>query len=158
VAAVAKGVLLDDLAAEMRAAEARRERLVQEIATAEGADAPAALTVLPATIRRLVSDLPAMLAAGQTEHVKSALMRLVGKIEVHGEDVPGRKRPGAVLVLRGNLEAALQLAAEKVKGCGSPGGILAPLTFQMPPRVIALHRPQGCSSASDGQRRAAIGA
>ena len=123
VKAIGKGLLVDDLAGEMRTAEARRERLVQEIAAAEGADAPAALTVLPATVRRLVSDLPAMLASGQTEHVKSALKRLVGKIEVHGEDVPGRKRPGAVLVLRGNLEAALQLAAEKVKGAGSPGGI-----------------------------------
>jgi hypothetical protein len=97
-----------------------------------------------------------MLAAGQTEHVKSALKRLVGKIEVHGEDVPGRKRPGAVLVLRGNLEAALQLAAEKVKGGGSPGGILAPLTFQLPPRLITLHRRHGSSSASDEQRRCTI--
>ena len=123
VAAVAKGVLLDDLAAEMRAAEARRDRLRQELAAAEGAELPAALNVLPATVRRIVSDLPGMLAAGQVESVKRALMRLVGKIEVTGEERPGRKRPGAVLTLRGNLEAVLQLAHEKVKGCGSPGGI-----------------------------------
>ena len=113
----------DDLAGEMRTAEARREHLLQEIAAAEGAEAPVALTVLPQTVRRIVSDLPGMLAAGQVEHVKSALRRLVGKIEVQGEELPGRKRPGAVLVLQGNLEAALQLASEKVKGAGSPGGI-----------------------------------
>ena len=107
----------------MRTAEARREHLLQEIAAAEGAEAPVALTVLPQTVRRIVSDLPGMLAAGQVEHVKSALRRLVGKIEVQGEELPGRKRPGAVLVLQGNLEAALQLASEKVKGAGSPGGI-----------------------------------
>ena len=62
-----------------------------------------------------------MLAAGQLEPVKSALRRLVGKIEVRGEEAPGRKRPGTVL--RGSLEAVLQLAGERVKGCGSPGGI-----------------------------------
>ena len=121
VKAVAKGMLLDALATEMQASEARRDRLRQEIAGAEGAELPAALHVLPATIRRLVSDLPGMLAAGQLEPVKSALTRLVGKIEVRGEKAPGRKRPGTVLVLRGNLEAALHLASEKVKGVYSPG-------------------------------------
>lgn len=123
VKAVAKGLLVEDLAEEMKAAETKRDRLRQEIAAAEGADLPAAINVLPATVRRMVSDLPRMLAAGQIEQVKSALKRLVGKIEVHGEERPGRKRPGAVLTLRGNLEAVLQLAHEKVKGCGSPGGI-----------------------------------
>ena len=123
VKAVAKGVLVEDLADEMQAVETRRDRLRQEIAAAEGAELPTALNVLPATVRRIVSDLPRMLAAGQVEQVKSALMRLVGKIEVTGEQRPGRKRPGAVLTLRGNLEAVLQLAHEKVKGCGSPGGI-----------------------------------
>jgi DNA invertase Pin-like site-specific DNA recombinase len=157
VKAVAKGVLLNDLAEEMRAAEARRDRLRQELAAAEGAELPAALNVLPATVRRIVSDLPSMLAAGQVEPVKSALTRLVGKIGVHGEEAPGRKRPGAVLTLRGNLEAVLQLAHEKVKGCGSPGGILTPLTFRLPPRVIRLHRLQACPGGFAEERRRAVG-
>ncbi len=123
VKAVAKGALVDALTEEMHAAETRRNHLLQEIAAAEGADLPLALNVLPATVRRIVSDLPAMLAAGQMEPVKSVLTRLVGKIEVHGEEVPGKKRPGTVLMLQGNLEAALHLAGEKVKGAYSPGGI-----------------------------------
>lgn len=125
VTAIAKGTLVDDLTAEMQAAETRRDRLRQELAAAEGAEVPAALNVLPATLRRIVSDLPGMLAAGQLEPAKSALTRLVGKIEVQGEEIPGRKRPGAVLVLRGNLDAALQLADEKVKIGYSPGRIRA---------------------------------
>ncbi len=123
VKAIARGRLVDELTEEMDAAEARRNRLRQEIAIAEGTDLPAALNVLPATVRRIVSDLPGMLAAGQVEQVKSALKRLVGKIEVHGEPRPRRKRPGAVLVLRGNLEAVLQMAEQKIKRVGSPGGI-----------------------------------
>ncbi len=74
-------------------------------------------------VRKIVSDLRKMLASGQLELVKSTLTRLVGKIEVHGEEVTGRKRPGAVLVLRGNLEAVLQMAEQKDKSVGSPGGI-----------------------------------
>jgi site-specific DNA recombinase len=123
VRAVAKGVLVEALTDEMRTAEARRNRIRQEIATAQKVDLPAALTVLPETVRRIVSDLPAMLAAGQMEQVKSALTRLVGRIEVHGEERPGRKRPGAVLVLQGNAEGILRLADEKVKIGNSPGGI-----------------------------------
>lgn len=42
----------------MEAAEARRDRLRQELAAAEGAEVPAALNVLPATVRQIVSDLP----------------------------------------------------------------------------------------------------
>jgi len=78
------------------------------------------------------------LAAGQVEQVKSALKRLVGKIEVHAEELPGRKRPGAKLVVRGNLEALLTLTGKVTTG-GSPGGIWAPLTFQFPARTIRLH-------------------
>jgi hypothetical protein len=86
--------------------------------------------------------------------VKSALRRLVGKIEVHGEEVPGRKRPGAVLVLRGSVEAALQLASEKVKGGNSPGGILALVTFTDPVRVMSLEgRPYARSDRVEGQQR-----
>ncbi len=123
VKAIAKGLLVEDLEEEMRAAEARRDYLRQQTTAAEGADLPAALSVLPGTVRRMVSDLPRMLAAGQVDQVKGALKRLVGKIEVHGEERPGRKRPGAVLVLRGYLEAVLQMAEQKIKGGNSPGGI-----------------------------------
>jgi site-specific DNA recombinase len=123
VKAIARGALVDDLADGMRAAETRRDRLRQEIAAAEGANLPDAFLVLPSTIRKMVSDLPRMLAAGQMDHVKSTLKRLVGKIEVHGEEVPGRKRPGAVLVLPGYLDAILRLAEQKIKGGHSPGGI-----------------------------------
>jgi len=159
VKAVAKGVLVKDLAGEMKAAETKRGRLRQEIAAEEGADMPAAINVLPATVRRIVSDLPRMLAAGQVEQVKSALKRLVGKIEVHSEELPGRKRPGAVLLLRGSLEGVLRLADEEIKRVGSPGGILTPLRFQFPPRRIRLlGRRHGSSSASGEQRRATIGA
>ena len=122
VKAIARGRLVEELTEEMDAAEARRDRLRQEIAVAEGTDLPAALNVLPATVRQIVSDLPRMLAAGQVEQVKSAMTRLVGKIEVTGEERPGRKRPGAVLVLRGSLEALLQLTGKVTTG-GSPGGI-----------------------------------
>jgi len=114
---------VDEPTEEMDTAEARRDRLRQEIAIAEGTDLPDALNVLPATVRRIVSDLPRMLAAGQVEQVKSAMTRLVGRIEVHGEERPGRKRPGAVLVLRGSLEGILRLADDKIKRVGSPGGI-----------------------------------
>ena len=157
VKAVAKGLLVEDLAAEMKAAETKRDRLRQEIAAAEGADLPAAINVLPATVRRIVSDLPRMLAAGQVEQVKSALKRLVGKIEVHGEERPRRKRPGAVLVLRGNLEAVLQMAEQKIKGVHSPGGILTPLIFRLPPRRIRLLDRHSHSSGLEQRRLAAGG-
>ena len=77
--------------------------------------------------------------------------------KVHEDPRPGRKRPGAKLEVRGNLEALLQLTG-KVESVGSPGGILAPLTFQMPPRLIKLHLRHGSSGALEGQRRAAVGA
>jgi hypothetical protein len=51
---------------------------------------------------------------------------------VDEEQRPGRKRPGARLLLQGNLQAALQLASEEVTSDGSPGGLLARLTL---PRV-----------------------
>ena len=86
----------------------------------------------------MVSDLPRMLAAGQLEQVKSALTRLVGQIEVQEEPRPGRKRPGAVLVLRGYMDAALRLAEQEIKGGGSPGGILTLVTFADPVRVMSL--------------------
>ena len=76
----------------------------------------------------------------------------------HEDPRPGRKRPGATLEVRGKLAARLTRTG-KVESGGSPGGILAPLTFQLPPRKIRLlGRRHGSSSASDDQRRAAIGA
>jgi len=79
-----------------------------------------------------------LLAAGQVERVRSALCRLVTRIEVHEEQRPGRKRPGARLLLQGNLQAALQLAGEEVTSGGSPGGLSAWLTL---PRVTFLLSP-----------------
>jgi hypothetical protein len=78
--------------------------------------------MLPQAVRNIVSDLQQMLKAGQVEKVKSALSRLVNRIEVHEDPRPGWKRPGAKLVLRGNLEALLQLTGKVTSG-GSPGGI-----------------------------------
>jgi site-specific DNA recombinase len=152
--AITRGILVEDLAEEMRAAEARRDRLRREIAAAEGANLPDALLVLPSTVRKIVSDLPGMLAAGQMDYVKSTLKRLVGKIEVCGEELPGRKRPGAVLVLSGYMDAVLRLAEQKVKGGHSPGGILPPLRFQCPPRKIRLYllpRSSGCQPDQPGR-------
>jgi hypothetical protein len=78
--------------------------------------------MLPAAVRKIVSNLRGMLEAGQTEKVKSALSRLVTSIEVYQDPRPGRKRPGAKLLVRGNLEALLQMSG-KVTSDGSPGGI-----------------------------------
>ena len=120
---------------------------------------PTPTDVLPAAVRQIVSDLRAMLEAGRVEDLKRVLSRLVASIEVHEDPRPGRKRPGAVLVLQGSLEAALQLASEEVKGAGRPGGILAPLIFELPHRRIRLlGRYHGSSSVPDEQRRAVIGA
>jgi hypothetical protein len=78
-------------------------------------------------------------------------------IEVHEDPRPGRKRPGAKLEVKGSLEALLTLTG-KVESVGSPGGICTLLTFQLPPRVITLHRRHGTSNASDEQRHAVSGA
>jgi hypothetical protein len=86
-------------------------------------EAQPGLELMLATVRRAVTDLPTLLAAGQVERVRSALCRLVTRIEVDEEQRPGRKRPGARLLLQGNLQAALQLASEEVTSDGSPGGI-----------------------------------
>lgn len=96
-------------------------------------------------------------AAGQVEKVKSALSRLVTRIEVHEDPRPKRKRPGAKLVVRGNLEALLTLTGARVTSGGSPGGILTPLTFRLPPRVIRLQRRQACPDGSAEERQRAVG-
>jgi hypothetical protein len=119
---IAKGKLVEDLEAQMVASEARRDHLRQELARARAAEPATGIDVLPAAVRKIVSDLRGMLAAGQVEQVKSALCRLVTSIEVHEGPRPGGKRPGAKLEVRGNLEALLQLTGKVTSG-GSPGGI-----------------------------------
>ena len=119
---IAKGKLVEDLEAQMVAAEARRDHLRQELARARAAEPATGIDVLPSAVRKIVSDLRGMLEAGQTEKMKSALSRLVSSIEVHEDPRPGWKRPGAKLVVRGSLEALLQMTGQ-VTSVGSPGGI-----------------------------------
>ena len=85
--------------------------------------------------------------------MKSALSRLVTSIEVHEDPRPGRKRPGAKLVVRGNPEALLTLTGKVTTG-GSPGGTLTLLTSQLPPRCIHLNAGRhGRGLLGDQQRR-----
>ena len=42
---------------------------------------------------------------------------------MHEDPRPGRKRPGAKLLVHGSLEALLTLTGAKVTSGGSPGGI-----------------------------------
>jgi hypothetical protein len=154
---IAKGKLVDDLEAQMVAAEARRDRLRRELSGARAAATVHGVDTLPGAVRKIVSDLQGMLAAGQIEKVKGVLSRLVASIEVHEDPRPGRKRPGAKLEVKGSLEALLTLTG-KVESVGSPGGICTLLTFQLPPRVISPWGRQGSSSTSDEVRRAAVGA
>ena len=95
------------------------------------------MDVLPAAVRKIVSDLRTMLEAGRVEDLKRMLSRLVTRIEVHEDPRPGRKRPGAKLVMRGSLEALQQLTGIVTIG-GSPGGILPLVTFADPVRVMSL--------------------
>ena len=120
---IAKGKLVGDLEQKMAAAEIRRDYLRRELARTRAANASPGIDLLPSAVKRIVSDLREMLAAGQVEPVRSALGRLVSRIEVHEEPRPGRARPGAYLLVRGNLEAALSLVGAKVTSDGSPGGI-----------------------------------
>ena len=119
---IAKGKLVGDLEQKMAAAEIRRDYLRRELARTRAANASPGIDLLPSAVKRIVSDLREMLAAGQVEKVKSALSRLVTSIEVHEDPRPKRKRPGAKLEVRGNLEALLQLTG-RVESVGSPGGI-----------------------------------
>jgi hypothetical protein len=50
---------------------------------------------------------------------------LVERIEVRGEPLPGQPRPGARLVVRGNLVGAIRLANGNVKRDNSPGECLS---------------------------------
>jgi multidrug efflux pump subunit AcrA (membrane-fusion protein) len=119
---IARGKLVEDLESQMMAAEARRDHLRRELAQARAAKPPAGVDMLPTAVRKIVSDLRGMLEAGQVEQVKSALSRLVTSIEVHEDPRLGRKRPGAKLEVKGNLQALLQMSGE-VTSDGSPGGI-----------------------------------
>jgi len=78
-----------------------------------------------------------MLEAGRVEDLKRILSRLVTSIEVHEDPRPGRKRPGAKLVVTGNLEAMLQLTGKVTPG-GSPGGICTLVTMETPAQVCKL--------------------
>jgi hypothetical protein len=100
-----------------------------------------------------------MLAAGQVEQVKSALSRLVTSIEVHEDPRPGRKRPGAKLVVQGNLEALLQLTGAKATSGGSPGGIRTFATIQPQAREWTLQGRwyrAGSVASDQGQPRYAL--
>ena len=134
---IAKGKLVDDLERQMMAVEARRDHLRRERAGARAAASTEGIAMLPGAVRKIVSDLREMLKAGQVEKVKSALSRLVTSIEVHEDPRPGRKRPGAKLEVKGNLQALLTLTG-RVESVGSPGGILPLVTFADPVRVMSL--------------------
>jgi DNA invertase Pin-like site-specific DNA recombinase len=134
---IAKGKLVADLEQKMAAAEMRRDYLRRELLRAREAAAPLAVDLLPSAVRKIVSDLRRMLAGGQVEKVKSALSRLVTTIEVHEDPRPGRKRPGAKLVVRGSLQALLTLTG-KVEGGGSPGGLRTLSTIETPARQCRL--------------------
>jgi hypothetical protein len=116
------------------------------------------IEVVPSAARKAVSDLRAMLAAGHVERVRSALSKLVTRIEVHEDPRPGRKRPGAKLEVKGNLQALLTLTGKAESG-GSPGGICTLVTFQLPPRCIRLTAGRrGGRLLSDEQRWAVASA
>lgn len=106
----------------MAAAEARRDHLRPKLSRARAAEPPTGIEMLPTAVRKIVSDLQAMLHAGRVEELKRVLSRLVTRIEVHEDPRPGRRRPGAKLLVRGSLEALLQLTG-KVESGNSPGGI-----------------------------------
>ena len=151
---IAKGKLVEDLERLMAAAEMRRDHLRRELARTRETAPPSGVDVLPDAVRRIVSDLRQMLAAGHVEEVKSALSRLVSRIEVHEDPRPGRKRPGAKLVLRGNLEAMLQLTG-KVTSVGSPGGICTLVTMETPPQEYKLRGRAYRPGSVDGDLRRA---
>jgi len=153
---IAKGKLVEDLERQMLAAEARRDYLRREVARARAAAPPDGVDMLPTAVRKIVSDLRQMLEAGRVEDLKRILSRLVTSIEVHEDPRPGWKRPGAKLVVRGSLEALGQLTGKVTSG-NSPGGILTPLTFRLPPRVIRLQRRQAYPDGFVDERRRAVG-
>jgi len=135
---IAKGRLVEDLERQMLAAEARRDHLRRELARARAVEPQGSVDMLPAAVRKIVSDLSGMLEAGRVDDLKRLLSRLVTRIEVHEDPRPGRKRPGACLLMQRNLRGELHLAGEKVTSGGSPGGILPLVTLADPVRVMSL--------------------
>jgi len=113
VEALKAGVLVEDIRREIEQAEARRATLRAELAQAERRGDLSALKSLPATLSQIVSGLRGLAEKGRVNSVRSVLTRVVERIEVTGERVEGRKRPVPILLLRGDLRAALRLAAEK---------------------------------------------
>ena len=61
---IAKGTLVEDLEQRMQAAQERRHHFRRGLARLAAAEAPTGLEVLPSAVRRIVSDLRGMLAAG----------------------------------------------------------------------------------------------
>jgi len=156
VNAVAEGVLVEQLRARMALAEARRKGILRELALAESADVPAVLSVLPSAIGGIVRDLRQMLARGKVGAVRTALGSLVERIEVRAEALPGQPRPGARLILRGNLVGALRLVHGNVKRAYSPGGIRTLVTIETPVREWKLQgRWYRAGGIALEQRRAA---
>ena len=90
------------------------------------------------------------------EKVKSALSRLVTRIEVHEDPRPGRKRPGAKLLVQGSLEALLQLTG-KVTSVSSPGGIRTLVKLETPPQEYRLRGRRYRPGSVADERRGATG-
>ena len=85
-----------------------------------------------------------LLEKGETADAKKGLACLIERIEVYEEPRPGKKRPGARLIFRGNLLGAIRLALQKSKTCNSPGGILHVLrNVEEPPYEVRLTGRRG---------------
>ena len=89
--------------------------------------------------------------------LKRILSRLVTSIEVHEEPRPGRKRPGAKLLVRGSLEALLQLTGKVTPG-GSPGGTSTLVATETPPQECRLQGRRHQSEGSVDEWRRAVAA
>jgi len=81
---------------------------------------------------------------------------IAGREEKDKSD-PSARSAGAELVVKGNLEAALHLAAAKVKGGGSPGGIRTLVTTGTLPYEYRLQgRRERVRGATDTLRGAVV--
>lgn len=119
---IAAGVLVEELTQKAKQAEAKRNRLRAELAGAEKHNCAPTLDAIPAMVRAYVGDLRLLIEHGQLERVKRALAHLVSRADVEEVPVPGRKRPGARLILRGNLQGVLELTREKSRLVVAPAG------------------------------------
>jgi hypothetical protein len=91
------------------------------------------LADLPGTVQAYVDHMRDLLAMGQVERVREAVL-LIQRIEVRRDATPDQKRPGRDWLPR-NLEA-LRLTTGKVKIVNSPGGIRTLVTLETPPQEI----------------------